>query len=354
VAALVETKDLSKRYTSLVALDHLNLNIPEGAVFGFIGPNGAGKTTTMRILTTLLTPSGGEAWVAGHAVSREPKMVRRLVGWMPDAFGVYDNMQCWEYLDFFAASYEVPAERRKRLVGELLEIVDLGHKYNENVMGLSRGMKQRLSLARAMVHDPKLLILDEPASGLDPRARIELRELLKELRSMGKTIMISSHILSELAEMCTHIGIIEAGKLLAAGEVDEIMHGLQPHRTIEIHVLHAADEAMDLLRALPGVRDVRGQWEPGTAPPASSNGAVPADAGAPSGETLTETLDVAPVALTAVAQRVVLLVDYLGDEAGLGALLQRLIVAGVPVVHFAAQASDLEDIFMRVTQGVTQ
>jgi len=347
---LVETKDLSKRYTSLVALDHLNLVIPEGAVFGFIGPNGAGKTTTMRILTTLLMPSGGEAWVAGHAVTREPKMIRRLVGWMPDAFGVYDNMQCWEYLDFFAASYEVPAARRKRLVGELLEIVDLGHKHNENVMGLSRGMKQRLSLARAMVHDPKLLILDEPASGLDPRARIELRELLKELRSMGKTIMISSHILSELAEMCTHIGIIEAGKLLASGNVDEIMHGLQPHRTIEIHVLHAADEVVDLLRALPGVRDVRLQWEPGTAPPSSQNGAAPPNVAATG-----EALDVAPVATTtATGQRVVLLVDYLGDEAGLGALLQRLIVAGVPVVHFAAQASDLEDIFMRVTQGVTQ
>lgn len=350
MAALVETKALSKRYTSLVALDQLNLSIPEGAVFGFIGPNGAGKTTTMRILTTLLAPSGGEAWVAGHAVTREPKAVRRMVGWMPDAFGVYDNMQCWEYLDFFAASYDVPAARRKHLVGELLEIVDLGHKHHENVMGLSRGMKQRLSLARAMVHDPRLLILDEPASGLDPRARIELRELLKELRSMGKTIMISSHILSELAEMCTHIGIIEAGKLLAAGDVDDIMHGLQPHRTIEIHVLDNADSAVEVLRPLLGVRDVRVQWQPGT-PPASSNGASSTDTSAPSDEAF----DAAPVAAPmATAQRVVLLVDYIGDEAGLGGLLQRLIVAGVPVVHFAAQANDLEDIFMRVTQGVTQ
>ncbi len=351
MAVLVETKNLSKRYTSLVALDQLNLAIPEGAVFGFIGPNGAGKTTTMRILTTLLTPSSGEAWVAGHAVSREPRMIRRLVGWMPDAFGVYDNMQCWEYLDYFAAAYEVPPARRKRLVGELLEIVDLGHKYHENVMGLSRGMKQRLSLARAMVHDPKLLILDEPASGLDPRARIELRELLKELRGMGKTIMISSHILTELAEMCTHIGIIEAGKLLASGGVDEIMHGLQPHRTIEIHVLYGAGQALDVLRSLPGVRDARLQWEPGAAPPAevdtpSSNGAVPSDA---------EVLTAEPVAtVAATEQRAVLLVDYSGDEVGLGGLLQRLIVAGVPVVHFAAQSSDLEDIFMRVTQGVTQ
>lgn len=350
MAALVETQNLTKRYATLTALDQLNLAIPEGAVYGFIGPNGAGKTTTMRILTTLLKPSSGEAWVAGHAVTREPKMIRRMVGWMPDVFGVYDNMQCWEYLDFFAASYEVPADRRKRLVGELLEIVDLGHKHNENVMGLSRGMKQRLSLARAMVHDPKLLILDEPASGLDPRARIELRELLKELRSMGKTIMISSHILAELAEMCTHIGIIEAGKLLVTGEVDEIMLSLQPHRTIEIHVLDGVEQALETLRTLPGVRDARMQFAPSAHPPSSLVESAPP----PSVEPIEEPTGEPVVALAPVASRSVVLVDYIGDEQGLGALLQRLIVAGVPVVHFAAQASDLEDIFMRVTQGVTQ
>lgn len=341
MTALVETRDLTKQYTTLTALDHLNLTIPEGAVYGFIGPNGAGKTTTMRILTTLLKPSGGEAWIAGHSVTRDPKAIRRLVGWMPDVFGVYDNMQCWEYLDFFASSYEIPAERRKQLINELLEIVDLGHKRNEYVMGLSRGMKQRLSLARAMVHDPKLLILDEPASGLDPRARIELRELLKELRSMGKTIMISSHILAELAEMCTHIGIIEGGKLLVSGNVDDILHSLQPHRTIEIHVLDGTEQALETLRAVPGVRDVRMQV-PGGAPPSS----LPEPTVEPAAESI--------AAVAVATGRSVLLVDYIGDEQGLGALLQRLIVAGVSVVHFAAQTSDLEDIFMRVTQGVTQ
>jgi ABC-2 type transport system ATP-binding protein len=353
VAALVETHDLTKQYTGLTALDHLNLVIPEGAVFGFIGPNGAGKTTTMRIIATLLKPTAGEAWVAGHAVTREPKAIRRVVGWMPDMFGVYDNMQCWEYLDFFAASYEIPADRRKRLINELLEIVDLGHKHNENVMGLSRGMKQRLSLARAMVHDPKLLILDEPASGLDPRARIELRELLKELRSMGKTIMISSHILAELAEMCTHIGIIEAGKLLASGKVDEILHSLQPHRTIEIHVLDGAEQALQTLRSMPGVRDARLHFESGNALP-SSLGESPATPPSSLAEPGTESVAEPVAAVAIAAARVVLMVDYIGDEQGLGALLQRLVVAGVPVVHFAAQASDLEDIFMRVTQGVTQ
>lgn len=349
MAALVETNALTKRYTALTALDQLTLSIPEGAVFGFIGPNGAGKTTTMRILTTLLAPSSGEARVAGHSVTKEPKMIRRVVGWMPDAFGVYDNMQCWEYLDYFAAAYEIPPDRRKRLISELLEIVDLGHKYTEPVMGLSRGMKQRLSLARAMVHDPKLLILDEPASGLDPRARIELRELLKELRSMGKTIMISSHILSELAEMCTHIGIIEAGKLLAAGEVDQIMESLQPHRIIEIHVLDGVEQALQALRGMPGVRDVRQQYEPSALPPSSLDDGPPSSL-EPSPASVVETVTMLPVA----AQRTVLLVEYMGDEAGLGALLQRLVVLNVPVVHFATQASDLEDIFMRVTQGVTQ
>ncbi len=228
---IVETHDLTKRYAGLVALDHLNLTIPQGAVYGFIGPNGAGKTTTMRILTGLLDATSGYALVNGHDVTRDGAAVRKLVGWMPDTFGVYDNMKAWEYLDFFADSYNVPAARRQQLIGELLDLVDLGHKRDEYVMGLSRGMKQRLALARTMAHDPQLLILDEPASGLDPRARIELRELLKELRAMGKTIVISSHILTELAEMCTHIGIIERGKLLVSGRVDEVLQTLAapPH-----------------------------------------------------------------------------------------------------------------------------
>src|SRR5215212_9926758 len=175
--AIVETRDLTRRYGSMVALDQLNLEIPQGAIFGFIGPNGAGKTTTMRILTTLLPASDGEAWVAGHSVLKDPLGVRKVVGFLPDFFGVYDNMKVWEYLDFFGRSYSVTAARRATMIGELLNLVDLGHKRDEFVMTLSRGMKQRLSLARTMIHDPALLILDEPASGLDPRARIELRVL---------------------------------------------------------------------------------------------------------------------------------------------------------------------------------
>lgn len=344
---IVETRDLTKRYTSLTALDHLNLAIPEGAIYGFIGPNGAGKTTTMRILTALLKPTSGEAWIAGHEVTREPKAIRKLVGWMPDSFGVYDNMKAWEYLDFFAASYGVPETRRKQLIGELLDLVDLGNKRDEYVMGLSRGMKQRLSLARTMAHDPKLLILDEPASGLDPRARIELRELLKELSALGKTIMISSHILTELAEMCTHIGIIEAGRLLVTGDVNHILASLQPHRTIEIHVLADAERAIGLLRSMEGVRDARLIDAPDAAP-APTEAVV--GALAPNGVQAQISTDVLPE----VVMRKAVLVDYVGDDPGLSQLLLRLTAAGVPVVHFAGQVSDLEDIFMQVTRGVTQ
>src|SRR5919202_280807 len=205
---VVETEHLTKQYGAFTALHDLNLGIERGAIHGFIGPNGAGKTTTMRILATLLEPSGGEAWVSGYPVTEAPQEVRRRVGYMPDFFGVYDNMKVWEYLDFFAASYNVPQEKRKGLIDDLLALVDLSVKKDSFVEELSRGMKQRLCLARTLVHEPDLLILDEPASGLDPHGRIELRELLKELRNLGKTILISSHILADLAEICSGIVII--------------------------------------------------------------------------------------------------------------------------------------------------
>ncbi len=307
---LVETQALTHRYGNTIALESLDLSIPSGAVYGFIGPNGAGKTTTMRILTTLLAPSSGQAWVAGHAVTKEPRAVRRMVGFMPDFFGVYDNMRAWEYLDFFAAAYNVPANRRPTMINELLELVDLSHKRDAYVMGLSRGMKQRLSLARTMVHDPALLILDEPASGLDPRARVELRELLKELRTLNKTIMISSHILTELAEMCTHIGIIERGRLLASGDVASIMRSLQTHHVFEVHVLNHLEVAAALVRDMPGVLDVR----------------VLPDASPP-----------------------MLHIDYEGDEHSVSDLLARLVAGGAAVTHFASQVNDLEDIFLKVT-----
>ena len=330
MAAIVETRDLTQRYGATLALDRLSLEIPQGAIFGFIGPNGAGKTTTMRILTTLLAPTSGEAWVAGRSVLREPLEVRKVVGFMPDFFGVYDNMKVWEYLDFFGRAYGIAPGRRAGMIDELLALVDLGHKRDDFVMGLSRGMKQRLSLARTMIHDPSLLILDEPASGLDPRARIELRELLKELRALGKTVMISSHILTELAEMCTHIAIIERGKLLAAGDVQTIMRSLQPHRTIEIRVLDGAEQAEALLRPRPDVLSVRRD--------------APAQAEQPPAQAEAEPSHGAYT----------LLLDYTGDERGLGDLLAALVGAGVVVTRFAEQASDLEDIFMQVTKGIVQ
>ncbi len=327
MAAIVETTDLTRRYGDFVALDSLNLSIPDGAIFGFIGPNGAGKTTTMRILTTLLQPSGGSARVAGVSVTAAPRDVRRLVGFMPDFFGVYDAMKTWEYLDFFGRAYGIPPARRAVLIGELLDLVDLGHKRDAPVMGLSRGMKQRLSLARTMVHDPQLLILDEPASGLDPRARIELRELLKELSVLGKTIMISSHILSELAEMCTHIAIIERGRLLASGDVQQILRSLKPHRTIEIRVIGDLAAAEAALRDHPYVLRVD---TPDAPDPPDAPGIEAAQAA--TGRTL--------------------VVDFDGDEAAQAALLAALIGGGVAVTRFAERTGDLEDIFLHVTQGL--
>ncbi|MFL7790503.1 MAG: ABC transporter ATP-binding protein, partial [Anaerolineae bacterium] len=232
MATIVETRGLVKRYGRLMAVKGLDLVVEEGAVFGFVGPNGAGKTTTMRILATLLRPTSGEAWVAGCSVYKQRRDVRRAIGYMPDFFGVYGDMRVWEYLDFFSACYEIPADARRQLVGDLLELVDLSHRRDDYVDALSRGMKQRLCLARALAHDPKVLILDEPASGLDPRARVEIRELLRELQAMGKTIFVSSHILSEIEEVCTHIGIIEAGQLVATGTMEEMWQLIQAHRVL--------------------------------------------------------------------------------------------------------------------------
>jgi ABC-2 type transport system ATP-binding protein len=367
MAAIVETRNLTRSYGANLALDSLDLTIPEGAIFGFIGPNGAGKTTTMRILTTLLQPSSGEAHVAGIPVTKDPRGVRRVVGFMPDFFGVYDSMKSWEYLDFFGRAYGVPNERRGALIGELLELVDLGHKRDDMVMNLSRGMKQRLSLARTMMHDPRLLILDEPASGLDPRARIELRELLKELRALGKTIMISSHILTELAEMCTHIAIIERGRLLAAGHVQDILRDLQPHRSLEVRVLAEAERAEALIRSAPGVLSVRRtSAEPAVGAveraPANGGAARAEDelvAGAvepdePASVTFEVQHEGEPASVTFEVQHEgeMLLVDFGGDERGMAELLALLVSNGVPVARFAEQAGDLEDIFLHVTKGI--
>ena len=237
---------LTKRYGSLFAVRDLNLEIPRGSVYGLIGPNGAGKTTTFSVLASLLKPTSGQVSVLGHDPVRRPRDVRRCLGYMPDILGVYDGLQVDEYLEFFAACYDVPKARWSATIDTLLELVDLTTKRTARVNSLSRGMKQRLSLARALVHDPEVLILDEPASGLDPRARVELRNLLGELRAMGKTIVVSSHILSELAEMCTEIGIMEKGVLLASGTPSSIRTQMGEHRQIRVRLVGGEERTFEV------------------------------------------------------------------------------------------------------------
>jgi len=254
---MIVTRGLTKYYGGLAALVNLSLHIRPGTIFGFIGPNGAGKTTTMRILATLLAPSSGAARIDGKDVVSSGRDVRRIVGYMPDFMGVYDDLKVFEYLEFFAAAFDVPRSRRKAIIDGVLELTDLEGKRAAQVNSLSRGMQQRLQLARVLTHDPKVLILDEPASGLDPRARIEIRELLRELRRMGKTIMISSHILSELEEMCDDVGIIEHGNLVFSGTMDEIRRRMGLHSKVRVRVRGDLKQAADVLLAVPQVRDVK-------------------------------------------------------------------------------------------------
>ena len=233
---MIETRDLTKMYGELYALNRLNLRLERGDVYGFIGPNGAGKTTTMRILATLLNPTWGEATVCGYSIYNGAKEIRRLIGYMPDFFGVYDDMKVIYYLELFAAAYRIKGPERRRKCDQVLELVDLGYKRDALVTSLSRGMTQRLGLARVLLHEPQVLLLDEPASGLDPRARIEMRGLLKELRNMGKTILVSSHILPELADICNKIGIIERGKLLFDGDVESAIRRVRQHVVLDVAV----------------------------------------------------------------------------------------------------------------------
>lgn len=246
---MIEVRDLTKKYAELFAIHKIDLKLDKGDVFGFIGPNGAGKTTTMRILATLLNPTWGEAYVGGYSIYTKPKEIRRIIGYMPDFFGVYDNMQVIEYLEFFAAAYRIKGPKRRKICEEVLELVDLGYKRNELVTSLSRGMTQRLGLARVLLHDPQVLLLDEPASGLDPRARIEIRGLLKELRNMGKTIMVSSHILPELADICNKIGIIERGELIVNTDVADVMRQVRQQTVLRINIAGDRDAAAQLLEA---------------------------------------------------------------------------------------------------------
>ncbi len=253
---IIQTINLTKRYGKLVALNNLQLNIEEGECFGYIGPNGAGKTTTIKILSTLLQPTWGEARVCGHVVGYESRKIRPLIGYVPDFFGAYEDMVVQEYLEFFASAYGITGKQRKKVVGDVLELTDLTGKIDALVDSLSRGMQQRLSVARVLLHDPKVLLLDEPASGLDPRARIEMRELLKELRNMGKTIIISSHILHELAELCTTVGIIEQGEMIFHGPIGEIIRRVKTGTKLHVRVTEQMDLAALTLEKSEGVKGV--------------------------------------------------------------------------------------------------
>ena len=307
---IVRTDGLVKRYDGTLAVAGVDLSVHQGEIFGLVGPNGAGKTTTLRILATLLEPSAGTAEIAGMSVTRNPDQVRRVLGFMPDAFGVYDDMKVWEYLDFFARCYGIAPAARRRVITDLLELVDLADKRNDYVATLSRGMQQRLCLAHALVHDPQVLLLDEPASGLDPRARVELRELLRELRSMGKTILISSHILPELEELCTSVAIVDRGQVLAQGRVAEIEKRLRFGAVLRVRVL-LEGEALEAARE-------RFATDPDVA------SAVLLDDG---------TIEL----------------GFRGDDEASARLLAASVGAGMPIVSFARAASDLEELFLQVT-----
>ncbi|MCM3469920.1 ABC transporter ATP-binding protein [Brevibacillus borstelensis] len=306
---MIKIDKLRKRYGKMEALKGLSLEIDKGTVFGFVGPNGAGKSTSMSILATLLEPTSGKAYVGGYEVTSHPRQVRKLIGYMPDFFGVYDNLTAEEYLDFYGANYDIPVQERRQIIPQLLELVNLSHKRDAYVDSLSRGMKQRLGLARCLVHNPEVLILDEPASGLDPRARIELREILKELRDMGKTIIISSHILPELAEMCDVIGVIEEGNLIAYGKVEEIYARMQEKRVLRIRLVDRMEDALTHLKQQPLVSNVtrEGNWA---------------------------------------------VVGFSGDDQQQVELLRSLALAGLPVAAFNEAEGNLEEIFLEITKGV--
>ena len=253
---VIKTVNLTKRYGTLVALSNLNLEINEGDCFGFIGPNGAGKTTTIKILATLLQPTWGEARICDLVIGYQSRQIRPLIGYVPDYFGAYEDMMVQEYLEFFAAAYNINGSSRVKVVGDVLELTDLAYKRDAPVDGLSRGMKQRLSIARTLLHDPKVLLLDEPAGNLDPRARIELRELLKTLRGMGKTIIISSHILPELQDMCNTVGVIERGELIYAGPWTELVKRARTGTVLHVGVASHQEQAAALMSQQASVETV--------------------------------------------------------------------------------------------------
>ena len=311
---MLKIDHLCKNYGSFPALRDLSLEIPDGALHGFVGPNGAGKTTTMRILATLMKPTSGTAYVNDTDVVKDGQKARKLVGYMPDFFGVYDSLKCWEYLDFYARCYRIGATERKRMTRQLLELVQLEEKENEYVDALSRGMKQRLYLARSLIHDPKLLILDEPASGMDPRARAEMKGILRTLREMGKTVLISSHILPELAEMCDSLTILDHGQLVFSGSVEALSDRMNGNAPLDIRLTEGCGEenvesAVRCLKELPSVTEIVKE-EPYLLRVRLEEGA-----------------------------------DCCPD------VLRQLVMKGVPVCDFHRAPMNLEKVFMEVTQG---
>jgi ABC-2 type transport system ATP-binding protein len=306
----VSVENLNVIYGKTHAVRDLSLSIQRGEVFGFIGPNGAGKTSTIKVLAALLKPTRGRALVAGLDVAQEPHAVRRKIGYMPDFFGVYDDLTASEYLHFFAAAYKIPSAKRRVLIGDVLALTDLTEKHDAPVDGLSRGMKPRLGLARVLLHDPDLLLLDEPASGLDPRARIEMRELLKELQTMGKTIIVSSHILHELAQFCSHIGIVERGQMVANGSLADIYRALSLRRTVHVQLANQTPELAAKIRALPHVAGVDEQPDR-------------------------------------------LAVQLREDEMSAEDLLDAIHALGARIRMFQPDAMDMETAFMKLTEGKT-
>ena len=310
---MLKIDGLMKTYGKFTALKGLSLEVPAGELHGFVGPNGAGKTTTMRILATLMAPTAGSAYVDGTDVTQERQKARKLVGYMPDFFGVYDNLTCREYLDFYARCYRIGAAERKRMGDRLLELVQLQDKANAYVDSLSRGMKQRLCLARSLIHDPKLLILDEPASGMDPRARAEMKGILRTLREMGKTVLISSHILPELAEMCDSLTILDHGELVFSGGVEELSEQMNGNAPLDIRLAESAgaeavEAAVRCLRELPNITEIL-QEEP-----------------------------------------FLLRIRLDGGEEGGVRVMRALVAEGIPICDFHRAPMNLEKVFMEVTR----
>ncbi|MEZ6089967.1 MAG: ABC transporter ATP-binding protein [Pirellulaceae bacterium] len=308
---MIEMCDLCRSFGETKAVDHVSFDVPRGSVFGYIGPNGAGKTTSMRILSTLELPTSGEAFVAGLSSVNDPDRVRGRLGFMPDSFGTYSDTNCVEYLDFFARSYGLVGRERMRRLHWVMDFTGLRQLANKPMRGLSKGMRQRLCLGRALIHDPSVLVLDEPAAGLDPRARIELRQIIRSLAGEGKTILISSHILTELAEMCDRIGIIERGRLLATGSVDEVRRTLQPSRRMSLRIASPIDPVVALLQNMEDVRDVQ--------------------------------------SIDATIQ-----FSFEGDPSRQVAILHYLCDQRIEVLEYTQRHESLEDVFLKITRGEVQ